>query len=158
MLILFDSFNLFKKFAQGKVAYDDIFKNVSKDRCCLVIPIYERFHWFSAMFVESKIITVFDSLYKRKKVKLFSQLLQTAKMFTTAKKYLFKKEDWLLIQPQDIFKQTDGSHCGVIAFLQLYFLLGRRKYRMSLVENFKDIQIWLSSKLLLDHWNDMTLV
>ena len=85
MLIRFHSFNLFKKFAQGKVAYDDIFKNVSKDRCCLVIPIYERFHWFSAIFAELKIITVFDSLYKRKKVELFSQLLQTAKIFTTAK-------------------------------------------------------------------------
>ena len=93
------SFNLFKKFAQGKVTYDDIFKNVSKDTDCLVIPIHERFHWFSAaIFVESKIITVFDSLYKKKKVKVFSQLLQITKMFTRAKKFLFKKEDWLLIQ------------------------------------------------------------
>ena len=73
---------------------------------CLVIPIQERFHWFSAaIFEESKVITVFDSLYKRKKVKVFSQLLQIAKMFTTAKKILFKKEEWILIQPQDIFKR-----------------------------------------------------
>ena len=28
---------------------------------------------------------------------------------------------------------------------------------MSLVENFKDIRIWLASKLLLHHWNEMTL-
>ena len=89
------SFNLFKKFAQGKVAYDDIFKNVSKDTDCLVIPIHERFHWFSAaIFVEPQIITGFDSLYKRKKVKAFSQLLKIAKTFSTAEKFLFKKEDW----------------------------------------------------------------
>ena len=75
----------------------------------------------------------------------------------SAKKMLFKKEDWILIQPQDIFKQTDGNNCGVIAFLHLYFLLGKRKYRMSLVENFKDIRIWLASKLFLLHWNDVTL-
>ena len=93
------SFNLFKKFAQGNVDYEDIFKNVSKDTDCLVIPIHERCHWFSAaIFIKSKIITVFDSLYKRKKVKVFSQLLQIATLFTTAKKFLFKKEDWLLIQ------------------------------------------------------------
>ena len=88
------SFNLFKKFAQGKVTYDDIFKNVSKDTDCLVIPIHQRFHWISAaIFVESKIITVFDYFYKRKKVKVFSQLLKIAKTFTTDKKMLFKKED-----------------------------------------------------------------
>ena len=116
------SFNLFKKFEQEKVTYDDIFKNVLTDTGCLVIPIHERFHWFSAaIFVESKIITVFYSLYKRKKVKVYSQLIQIAKIFTTVKKFLFKKEDWLLIQPQNIFKQTDGSNCGVIAFFHFYF-------------------------------------
>ena len=33
------SFNLFKKFTQRKIAYDDIFKNVLKGTDCLVIPI-----------------------------------------------------------------------------------------------------------------------
>ena len=54
-------------------------------------------------------------------------------------------------------KQTDGSICSVIAFLHLYFLQGKRKYRMSLVENLKDIRTWLASKLLLDHCNNMTV-
>lgn len=113
----------------------------AKPEDVIIFPTISGHHWFAVLIsLSGKVVVVLDSLYRKKKIDLFCDLLNLI-----AKVAPVEKAQWSKLQPTNLLRQEDGSNCGIIAFLNVYYLL--EKMDPSSFPNFDEVRKWLGVNL-----------